>query len=36
MKDKIGASLLGISCGGFRRIKADEVSCERELLGIMG
>lgn len=29
MKDKISANLSRISCGGFYRIKADEVSCDR-------
>ena len=36
MKDKISANLSGISCGGFCGIRADEVRCEKELLGIMG
>lgn len=35
MKDE-PANLLGISCGGFCRIKADEVSYQTEILGIMG
>lgn len=36
MKDKISVDLSGISCGGFCRIKNDEVCCEMELLGLMG
>lgn len=36
VKAKISGNLSGISCGGFSRIKDDEVSYERELLAIMG